>query len=236
LVTLFFQTRNGTLVVEIDDPEGMIQVSIVGENFVINDKQKEGEPITLRAGDHQLHVTRGELEFDSDNVTLKRGEKVVVNVKLAAGQVQVVRNDKPIGQGDMPAPISADPDRRAAEWVLSLGGSVKVDRSDESFTDRNRLPAGAFRVWSIRLTNTAVRDADLTQLAELRGLIGVSLMSTTISDEGLSHLARIPTLTVLGLNSTRISNEGAARLKQLPLLRVLYLGSTALARYQPLRH
>ncbi|HUG68011.1 MAG TPA: protein kinase [Pirellulaceae bacterium] len=102
-ITLFFQTEGGTIVVELDDPEGLIQVSVVGEDILINDKQNEGEPIKLTPGDHKLRVNRGELEFDSDNFTIKRGEKVVLNVKLVEGQVRVVRDEKIIGQREMPS-------------------------------------------------------------------------------------------------------------------------------------
>jgi hypothetical protein len=114
---------------------GLIEVSVVGENLVINDKQKAGEPITLGAGDHKLRVTRGELEFESDNFTLKRGDRIVLNVKLAEGQVQVVRDQSIIGKRDMPAASrlgrdpgygtpSGDRNRDAAMAVLALGGTV----------------------------------------------------------------------------------------------------------------
>ena len=92
-LTFFIRTNNGTIIVEIDDPEGLIQVTVDGEDIIISDKQKAGEPITLKAGKHRLHVQRGGLEFDSETFTLKRGDKVVVTVKLAQGQVTVIRDE-----------------------------------------------------------------------------------------------------------------------------------------------
>src|SRR5262245_25245681 len=39
-----------------------------------------------------------------------------------------------------------DPDRRAAEYVLSIGGTVRVDGNDSAIGAKGDLPAGAFRL------------------------------------------------------------------------------------------
>ena len=101
-MTLFFSTKDGTIVVEFDDPS--ISVTIKGEDILISDPtatvdpkaknyKQSGDPIRIRPGEHVLHITRGGLEFDTDKFTLHRGKRVVLTVKLFEGKVQVVRDD-----------------------------------------------------------------------------------------------------------------------------------------------
>jgi Leucine-rich repeat (LRR) protein len=240
VVTLFFQTKDGTLVVEIDDPEGLIQVSVIGEDILITEKQKEGEPIKLRPGDHQLHVTRGELEFDSDNFTLKRGEKVVLNVKLAAGQLQVVRNEKEIGHRDMPVPTSADPDRRAAEYVLSIGDTITIKEGgqERSIGAGGDLPQGTFELLKVLMQNRPkvndvglgnfkgckhltqlvlrlpqVTDAELVYFKDCKNLTMLSLQDTQVTDAGLANFKDCKNLRQLSLSGTKVSDAGLAHLK-----------------------
>jgi len=269
-ITLFFQSKNGTIVVQIDDPEGLIEVSVVGENLVINDKQKAGEPITLGAGDHKLRVTRGELEFESDNFTLKRGDRIVLNVKLAEGQVQVVRDQTIIGKRDMPAASrlgrdpayrTADPDRRAAEWVLGIGGTIGVSINGEprEYKWVTELPQrfqiervvlqhnakltdeglknlnGLMGLRELHLGYTEVTDAGLEHLKELTSLGVLTLPDLKITDSGLEHLRGLKNLTQLYLDQTRISDAGIQRLHAFPLLSSLSLNATAVSN-QGLEH
>jgi hypothetical protein len=254
---------------------GLIEVSVVGENLVINDKQKAGEPITLGAGDHKLRVTRGELEFESDNFTLKRGDRIVLNVKLAEGQVQVVRDQSIIGKRDMPAASrlgrdpgygtpSGDrnrdaamaqiyPERRAAEWVLSVGGTIGIHVGDEhrSIQKTEELPAEPYSVRSVYLDDLEVRESDLVRLLPLRqlGLLHVGpvtdeglaiisdMQSLTIfrvahsptvarlpmTAEGLQHLACLPNLGGLRLAPSQLKDADFKLLKEFPKLGVLQL-------------
>lgn len=118
IITLLFQTEDGTIVVEIDDPDGLIEVKVVGQDIVINDKQRQSEPITLQAGKHQLHVTRGGLSFKTGEFTLERDQRVVLNVTFSSGQVQVNQQDKGvIGQSE---PASSD----LPAFAIALDGST----------------------------------------------------------------------------------------------------------------
>jgi hypothetical protein len=106
IITLLFQTKDGTIVVEIDDPDGLIEVKVVGQDIVINDKQREGESITLQPGKHQLHVSRGDLSFKTDEFMLKRDQRIALRVKFSSGQVQVNQNGKGIIGQSQPAPTA----------------------------------------------------------------------------------------------------------------------------------
>jgi serine/threonine protein kinase len=105
-VVFYFQTNHGTLVVELDDPQGELRVAVEGQEVVISDQQNPAELIRLRAGEHKLRVTRGDLSFESDAFTIRRGERLALNVKLVPGEIRIVQGDKVLGTGPLPA---ADP-------------------------------------------------------------------------------------------------------------------------------
>jgi WD40 repeat protein/serine/threonine protein kinase/Leucine-rich repeat (LRR) protein len=119
-ITLYFRTGDTTIVVEIDDPEGLIQVSVDGEDIVITDKERAGEPIKLQSLDCKLHVKRGDLAFATDKFTLNRGDKNVVIVKLVEGQIQVVQDDRVIKSQIAPPP-ARDPVELASSTRWPLG-------------------------------------------------------------------------------------------------------------------
>jgi serine/threonine protein kinase/Leucine-rich repeat (LRR) protein len=103
----YIQTNHGTLVVEIDDPEGKLSVAVAGEVVVITDQQKPKEPIQLRTGEHHLRVTRGDLSFESDAFVIRRGERVALKVELLPGEIRVVSSDvsgdRLLGKHELPA-------------------------------------------------------------------------------------------------------------------------------------
>jgi formylglycine-generating enzyme required for sulfatase activity/serine/threonine protein kinase len=92
-VVFFFQTPNGTLRVEINDPE--VEVAVQGTTIVLKGANKKD--ITLKPGEYILHVNRGDFEFDTKSLHLKKGQTVAVNVELVDGQVQVASGGTVIG-------------------------------------------------------------------------------------------------------------------------------------------
>ena len=94
-MVFYFQTRSGTLRVEIDDPD--IQVTVKGEDIVLTNA--DSKPIKLKAGEHTLIVTRGEdFTFETKQLILKKGETTTIKVELLPGKVQVVSAGNVIGQ------------------------------------------------------------------------------------------------------------------------------------------
>ena len=132
IITLLLPTKNGTIVVEIDDPEGLVRVTVEGETVDIKEKIEDSEPIKLRAGDHKLHVQRGGLEFDTNAFKLRRNEKVILSVRGVEGEVRVVQSGQPIGSRKIsPGADEMDgsdgPDHRVTE-----PGSAKVAASSSA--------------------------------------------------------------------------------------------------------
>jgi hypothetical protein len=94
-----------------------------------------------------------------------------------------------------------DPERRVAEWVLSLGGTVRV------------------RVWGPEKDVTAVGDLPPGNLQ----LIGIDIRFKEVGDGGLAHLEGLPHLTRLLIWGARVSDAGLPRLKGLFNLKELGL-------------
>src|SRR5207248_40976 len=87
----YWQTNNGVVRIEINDPD--IQVAFDRDGPAIKGVDKQD--IKLRAGEHGLHVRRGDMEFDTDRLILKRGETVTLRVEwLREGKLQVVQGDR----------------------------------------------------------------------------------------------------------------------------------------------
>jgi serine/threonine protein kinase/formylglycine-generating enzyme required for sulfatase activity len=159
-MVMFFSTPNGTLRIEITDPG--IEVSVKGSEILI--KGAEAKDISLRPGEHSLHVKRGDFEFDTTSLVLKKGETVVVKAELLDGQMQLVSEGKVLGsigiqragnwQGwpvDAPAPAIAPFDAAQAKshqeaWASYL--QVPVEYTDPIGIKFTLIPPGEFLMGS----------------------------------------------------------------------------------------
>jgi serine/threonine protein kinase len=93
-IVLFWPTPHGTVRIEVADPD--IRVVIDKDALTIQGAGKQD--ITLRPGEHDLNVKRGDLAFETDKFILRQGETVTLRVELLNGKVQVVQDGKVIGQ------------------------------------------------------------------------------------------------------------------------------------------
>jgi len=122
-----------------------------------------------------------------------------------------------------------DPDRRAAEWVLSIGGQVDVIANDKKVT-ANRLedlPKEPFFVASIGLNdNEKVTDDELRLLKDLKQLRELNLSLTPVTNAGMQHLAKLTNLSVLNLYFTSVGDDGLQYLAKLEKLTSLNLAQT----------
>jgi formylglycine-generating enzyme required for sulfatase activity len=114
-------------------------------------------------------------------------------------------------------PAPADPNRRVAELVQSLGGKIRQDFSLESKP-----------IIEVNLLHSRVRDEDLRSLADLKHLQTLILGDTRISDQGLTHLRGLSNLEMLDLGTTEITDAGLVHLKGLTNLRRLELFRTTI--------
>ncbi len=124
-------------------------------------------------------------------------------------------------------PFAADPDRAAAEWVLSIGGLVRVNGRDEGVKAAADLPREAIRLTGVFLDgNKQVTDAGLAAFKDCKGLTYLGLHGTPVTDAGLAAFKDCKGLTHLGLYNTQVTDEGLAAFKDCKGLTVLGLGGT----------
>jgi Leucine-rich repeat (LRR) protein len=152
-------------------------------------------------------------------------------------------------KGEFAQAMSAD--RRAAEYVLSIGGTVKVNSEDKEIKAATELPREAFRLTSVsfrenqRVTDaglgvfkgcknltyldlfrTQVSDAGLARFKDCKDLTYLDLWETKVTDEGLVHFKDCKSLTGLGLSGTQVTDAGLAHFKDCKSLTVLHLAGT----------
>jgi eukaryotic-like serine/threonine-protein kinase len=123
------------------------------------------------------------------------------------------------------APVSTNSDRKAAEYVLSIGGEVRlhgVNRDIQALAD---LPPEPFELAAILLRkNKQVTDAGLAVCSQCKKLTHLDLVETKITDAGVGHFAGNKNLVVLNLAHTSVSDEGLAHFQGNTNLTELWLG------------
>ncbi len=93
----YWQTNNGIVRIEINDPE--IKVSFDQDGPTITGADQKD--IKLRAGEYGLHVERGDLKFDTNQFILQRGETVTLRIEwLKAGKLVVLQGERVIDVKD----------------------------------------------------------------------------------------------------------------------------------------
>jgi eukaryotic-like serine/threonine-protein kinase len=124
--------------------------------------------------------------------------------------------------------LALDADRDAAAWVISLGGTVRINGGGGDITKGTDLPDDRFAITGVTLRdNKAVTDAALSHLRSAAELTYLNLNGTAISDTGLAHLADCRKLQELWLRENRtITGDGFAHLEKLQALHDLHLGGT----------
>jgi len=118
----------------------------------------------------------------------------------------------------------ASADRRAAVYVLSLGGSVCVNNEGLNYTHKVAdLPAGEFELRWVRLSNPTITDAGLAVFKDCTNLKLLDLGGAAVTDDGLAHFAQCELLRSLRLSCPKVSDAGVAHFKDCLLLQELSL-------------
>jgi hypothetical protein len=199
-------TNRGELVVETDDPG--VEVAIRQNSVLVHDRTAQ-RSFVLTAGEGEIDVFEkaSGLKLATHRFTLTRGGKDIISVHLVSS-----------------------PDRRAAAWILELGGIVQIsqDGSIREVSSVHELPEGGFQLRVADLSKVdGVDDVSLSQLAAAANLEELRLDGTGVGDAGLQHLKALVRLTRLSLARARVTDAGLNQLDQLPSLRALSLESTA---------
>jgi internalin A len=114
-----------------------------------------------------------------------------------------------------------DPERRAAEAVLALGGSVtiRVDRREDEIKPGGSLPSGQIALTRVGLNHRPnLTDAALEPFESVSHLVAVDVDGSPVGDAGLAHLRNQKGLRVLDINGTRVTDAGLVIAEGLPHL------------------
>jgi len=266
-VVYFVLTDRGTLVVEAADPS--IEAILKKTGLVIRDTETQrsyviriGEQMQ-RSGTYLPDSPRGlkldvrddaGLEIQTDEFKLKRGGKIRVLVTLA---VPPAKNDT----SDLAKPLGTMPDRTSesereiAEWVLSVGGNLRVVGSDDREVVVHRadeLPRGRFQIrFAFLGFGSRYEPEDVNRLAGLANLRRVQLEryagwdddvfvpfrdmtqlealllrgESRLTGAGLSHLEKCTNLQTLELNTCRLTDAACETLSRMNNLQQLAFGS-----------
>jgi hypothetical protein len=218
------ETPTGTLLVELNgaDTEARVRdgkLILTGadgkDHYTLSPRQHDNK---IEAGSYKVHVEGGDgLTLDTTEFTLKKGGAVTVKVTAAPNRAA----------GSNAAAMNIDPDREAAEWVLSIGGKVRVNAQPREITAAADLPPEAFRVTMVWLhENTKVSDAGLAHFKDCKDVMDLNLRGTKTTDAGLAHFKECKNLTNLGLFGTRMSDAGLANFKDCKSLSALNVENT----------
>ncbi|MBI1346638.1 protein kinase [bacterium] len=122
----------------------------------------------------------------------------------------------------------ADADRKAAEYVLSIGGKVQINEIPKDLTSLQELPQDDFRLTSAKLlSNSNVTEAGLQNFAGTAHLRHVELSGVSqLTDASLAHFRQNRQLSFLGLAFTKINGRGFRFLHDCAELQVLWLNSS----------
>jgi len=120
-VVIFVRTNYGTIRVKVNDPNTTITID---DEMGISLQNADSGTLTVRAGEHKLHIQQGELEFETDSFRVKRGEDVLVRVELIDDKLgarlitpQVERRDAGSGTTFRDRVIGKHGDNRNVESV-----------------------------------------------------------------------------------------------------------------------
>ncbi len=127
-------------------------------------------------------------------------------------------------------PLAGDPDRTAAEWVLSIGSTLhikEIDQEERSISAVGDLPDGAFVLTGVNVSkNPMVSDVGLAVFKDCEHLRYLVLDRTKVTKNGLAHFTNCKKLQILGVGETQVGNAGLAHFKDCKSLTGLWLYGT----------
>ena len=232
VVRLF--SRDGTLVVEVDDPD--VSVAVDGGEVVINGAGVK--EIRLKPGQYQVEASKDGKLVRRELVTVERDGRRVVRVSKEVGPTEAERWEKSVA--GMPAEEQVEAvARRLKELNPAFDGTVTPTVENGAVTAltvptdevADISPVAALKGLQILNCSGQHRPGKLADLTPLRGLRLKALECRDTQVADLGPLRGMP-LTVLLCNGTRVSDLSA--LQGMPLT-VIRLQSTDVTSLAPLK-
>ena len=124
-------------------------------------------------------------------------------------------------------PVVADPDRKAAEYILSRdGGVARRCRRGLQGTGEAAAGTGQVQVDRDRINDRPLTDDGLAVFENCTNVEHLDIGSTAIGDAGLKHFSGCKNLKHLDLGNTRVTDASVATIKGFAKLKYLQLEGT----------
>jgi WD40 repeat protein/predicted Ser/Thr protein kinase len=135
-----------------------------------------------------------------------------------------------------PISIHFDTEREAAEWVLSVGGTVGLigPYGESAPVIDRRLPGGPFAIMGVSFNSQSqVRNDEFIKLSRCRRLASIMANGSALNGSGLSHLKPVRSLQALHLagltdpahENKLLTDKTLASIAELTQLKTLQLAS-----------
>lgn len=215
-VILRFNTPQGTILVEVNQPDAEITVD-GGWISVKSPLVREAVKIRVAEGKHLLEVRKEGFREFTREFTLKKGETPRLSVKLIPNngeaapplpptkQVRQSPTDKQLAQEQI----------AVVKWLMEEKGLgvVLID----GVGTVNKPPTSPFRMRRLTL-HCPLTTEELPRLAVLVDLEYLDLGSQPLTDEALTRLAPLSELNTLNVNHTKLTPASVRTLRQFPKL------------------
>ena len=154
-VIIYVSTDKGRIKIEVHDPKAVVKID--GKEVLI---EGLGEPVTLRAGDHEYQVKWGNGEFKTDKFVVRRGDNEDLRIEYERKISKIVQSKKekakeePVGKAiaDRPeAVMKGDEDEKpkavaqvppAKDSPVGEGGQPAKPAMEEGKADRKGHGSG----------------------------------------------------------------------------------------------
>jgi len=132
---LFF--RNGDALVKVEVHADDVEVTFQKETFTLADGTRQ---IKVKPGTQTLHIKSGDVEFDTDKFTLKRGENPAVTVELVKSDIVTRLGDQEIGRRSLHRePIEPAPTDRTTDAKPPVSGVAMADGKPDATVNKPTL-------------------------------------------------------------------------------------------------
>ena len=104
LGVIFLRSGKGLIRLEINDPQ--VEVQIKGTQITLRGLQGAKE-LHVSPGEHALVIRRGDFEFETTRLVVRRGQKVTVRVEYVQGDLVVRQGNRQLARARLPQPTPA---------------------------------------------------------------------------------------------------------------------------------
>jgi len=188
IIVLKFRGKDGTVVVELDGEAEISEIEIDGNRVSFETKDGKIE-FNVDPGEHSLSIKTPEgtklgTSLTEEKLTIGAGQNLTVRAFWKPDEV-----DPEAGSPREMDSTPGDKYRRAAEWVLGIGGEIRINQNGKRIAVKklSELPSTTFTITLIHLgNNNEFKNSDLAILSGLTELELFSSWNSSLSDEGLA--------------------------------------------------